>query len=75
MYHLYSLFIPIAVIRWYLLLIFNLFLENRDELEDIIIDDQGRINDASQKIFSADVLQEKQEQTAKKNAQAHNAFQ
>lgn len=39
------------------------FSENRDELENIIVDVRGVINDASNKIFSTDVLQEKHEIT------------
>ncbi|XP_071653355.1 uncharacterized protein [Temnothorax longispinosus] len=37
--------------------------ENRDELENIIVDSRGEIHDASNKIFSKDVLQEKNEIT------------
>ncbi|XP_071553453.1 uncharacterized protein [Temnothorax nylanderi] len=37
--------------------------ENRDKLENIIVDSRGEIHDASNKIFSKDVLQEKNEIT------------
>lgn len=38
-----------------------MFLENRDELENIIVDACGVIHDTSNKIFLSNVLQERQE--------------